>query len=121
MLGGNDLLHGPPFAAEDAAARMDACLTALLTQRAPSTVLLVSPPPLCLGSWTNAALCRQAARLAPCYRALAAKREVAFADAGAWGVELLFDGVHFSPEGHRAFAVGIQEALEPLAAQFLGG
>ncbi|MFQ8982857.1 MAG: GDSL-type esterase/lipase family protein [Evtepia sp.] len=85
MLGGNDLLQGPPFAAEDAAARMDACLTALLTQRAPSTVLLVSPPPLCLGAWTNAALCRQAARLAPCYRALAVKREVAFADAGAWG------------------------------------
>ena len=121
MLGGNDLLQGPPFAAEDAAARMDTCLTALLTQRAPSTVLLVSPPPLCLGSWTNAALCRQATRLAPCYRALAAKRKVTFADAGAWGVELLFDGVHFSPEGHRAFSVGIQGALEPLAAQFPGG
>ena len=28
MLGGNDLLQGPPFAAEDAAARMDTCLTA---------------------------------------------------------------------------------------------
>ena len=39
MLGGNDLLQGSPFAAEDAAARMDACLTALLTQRAPSTAV----------------------------------------------------------------------------------
>ena len=37
-----------------------------------------------------------------------------FADAGTWGVGLTYDGVHFSEQGHLAFAKGIQKALEPL-------
>ena len=49
-------------------------------------------------------------------RRLAAEQGTAFADAGQWGVSLLFDGVHFSPEGHRAFADGIRRALELPAA-----
>lgn len=36
---------------------------------------------------------------------------VAFADAGEWGVALTFDGVHFSPEGHAAFAEGLGRTL----------
>ena len=71
LLGGNDLLQGPPFAAEDAAARMEACLTPLLARRAPASILLVGPPPMTLGAWTNQAVCLQSRRLAPCYRALA--------------------------------------------------
>ena len=29
-----------------------------------------------------------------------------------WGVALTFDGVHFLPEGHAAFARGVGDALE---------
>ena len=118
LLGGNDLLQGPPFAAEDAAARMEACLTPLLARRAPASILLVGPPPMTLGAWTNQAVCLQSRRLAPCYRALAEGLGLSFADGGQWGVELLFDGVHFSPAGHRAYAAGIQKALSPLAKRF---
>lgn len=118
LLGGNDLLQGPPFAAEDAAARMEACLTPLLARRAPASILLVGPPPMTLGAWTNQAVCLQSRRLAPCYRALAEGLGLSFADGGQWGVELLFDGVHFSPAGHRAYAVGIEKALSPLAKRF---
>ena len=35
-----------------------------------------------------------------------------FADAGQWGVDLLFDGVHFSEAGHWAFAEGLRLVLE---------
>ncbi len=51
---------------------------------------------------------RESRRLAKCYAALAEKLEINFADAGAWGVELAYDGVHFSEAGHRAFAAGIR-------------
>ena len=30
---------------------------------------------------------------------------------GEWGVALIFDGVHFSPEGHAAFAEGLGRTL----------
>ena len=62
----------------------------------PGAVLL-APPPMQRG--------RQR------YRALAEKRGCFFADAGDWDVELLFDGVHFSPLGHAAFARGLAKAL----------
>ena len=44
-------------------------------------------------------------------RSLARKLGVGFADAGARGVELAFDGVHFSGAGHRLFARGMLQAL----------
>ena len=34
-----------------------------------------------------------------------------FADAGAWSVSLAHDGVHFTEQGHRAFAAGLWEVL----------
>ena len=80
-------------------------------------MLLIAPPPMVPGTWVGEErLLRASARLADCCRRLAAEQGTAFADAGQWGVSLLFDGVHFSPEGHRAFADGIRRALELLAA-----
>lgn len=38
---------------------------------------------------------------------------VRFADAGAWGVGFAYDGVHFTGQGHRAFAEGIRKELAP--------
>ena len=42
--------------------------------------------------------------LARSYQALAERLSVRFADAGKWNIPLAFDGVHFTQEGHRAFA-----------------
>ena len=102
MLGTNDLLANARFTAEDVTVRMQSCLEALTAVRPASSVLLIAPPPMVPGTWVGEErLLRESARLA---------------DAGQWGVSLLFDGVHFSPEGHRAFADGIRRALELLAA-----
>ena len=35
-----------------------------------------------------------------------------FADAGEWDIELTFDGVHFSEEGHKSFAQKLNELLD---------
>jgi len=113
MLGSNDLLMHPVFLAEDVAARMEACLTVLKEAFPRTKLLLVSPVPMVPGTWvTEERLLTESARLAECYRSLAEQMGVSFADAAQWGVELLFDGVHFSEAGHRAFATGIQKALE---------
>lgn len=111
MLGTNDLLLGLP--AEACEERMERFLTALFS-RLSTTVktLLIAPPPLEPGAWVGSPeTLRESRRLAGCYAALAEKLGIDFADAGTWGVELTFDGVHFSEAGHRAFAAGLQKSL----------
>ena len=108
MLGTNDLLQGR--GPETAAERMERFLSALDLER--GRLLLIAPPPMALGAWVpDPALVEASRDLAPRYRRLAAGLGVRFADAGAWGVALAHDGVHFAPQGHRAFAAGLCEAL----------
>lgn len=114
MLGGNDLLCHPGFAAEDVAERMGNLLDRFLTvtEGDRTRLLLVSPPPMIPGTWiTEPRLIRESARLAECYRGVAEARSIDFADAGRWGIDLAFDGVHFLPEGHRTFAARLAELL----------
>ena len=115
MLGGNDLLCHPGFSAEDVANRMEAMLTRFLavSDRDRTRLLLVSPPPMVPGTWiTEARLVRESARFAGCYRAVAERLHIEFADAGQWGIDLAFDGVHFLPDGHRTFADHLLTILE---------
>ena len=84
---------------------MERFLSALDLER--GRLLLIAPPPMALGAWVpDPALVEASRDLAPRYRRLAAGLGVRFADAGAWGVALAYDGVHFAPQGHRAFAAG---------------
>lgn len=113
MLGSNDLLRQPVLSAEICARRMETFLCELQDQvpEAPK-ILLVAPPPMKPGTWINDSRTPdESARLAVCYAELAKRLGIRFADAGAWNVQLAFDGVHFSEEGHRAFAKGIRKEL----------
>ncbi len=115
MLGGNDLLQDPELTAEGVAARMERFLHCL-TER-PSMggvkVLLTAPPPMRRGAWVEEVrLLRESARLPRCYRDLALRMGLSFADAGAWEIELAFDGVHFSEAGHRTFARHMEAVLK---------
>ena len=113
MLGSNDLLMHPVFLAEDVAARMEGCISVLKETHPAAKILLVSPVPMIPGTWVQEErLLRESARLADCYAALAERMHISFADAANWDVDLLFDGAHFSEQGHRAFADGIRQALE---------
>lgn len=108
MLGTNDLLqgHGPEAVAE----RMARFLSGAALAR--EKILLVAPPPMALGAWVPSQVLVESSRaLAGLYRALAERLGIRFADAGAWGVSLAYDGVHLTGPGHRAFAAGLRRAL----------
>ena len=45
-------------------------------------------------------------------RALAGQLGIRFADAGKWNISLAYDGVHFTEQGHKAFAAGLLEELK---------
>ncbi len=115
MLGGNDLLQDPELTAEGVAARMEAFLGRLRERPALTGVklILTAPPPMRRGAWVEEArLLRESARLPRCCRDLALRMGLSFADAGAWEIELAFDGVHFSEAGHRTFARHMEAVLK---------
>ena len=109
MLGGNDLLQNGSFTAVDVAGRMEGFLRHLCKKLPSASLLLLAPPPMRRGAWvTEERLLRESALLGPAYAALASRLGVPFADSGQWNIELVFDGVHFSEKGHRAFAEGMR-------------
>ena len=101
MLGTNELLQGA--SAQEVAAKMEAFLTPLLPWQ--KQLLLVSPPPMKRGAWVPTdLLAAESVRLAEEYQLLARKHSIPFIDTRHWNVELSFDGVHFTENGHRTFA-----------------
>ncbi len=109
MLGTNDLLQGAK--PECCAGCMEALLR-FLRESTGIAPLLIAPPPLEPGDWVESKeLIERSKTLALLYRQLAERLGIPFADAGEWGLELCFDGVHFSPAGHAAFAAGLEKLL----------
>jgi len=109
MLGTNDLLLGNPV--DVVAERMERLLNCIALKF--TSVVLIAPPPMKLGEWvTEQCILRASAELASVYRGLAERQDILFADAGEWNAALGFDGVHLTPEGHRAFAEGMYQYLK---------
>lgn len=110
MLGSNDLLQCPGLAARVCGERMERFLTALLGKA--SEILLIAPPPMEPGDWMpDERLLIESQRLAGSYKELARRLNIHFANAGAWNIELTYDGVHFSESGHRAFTDNLLKVL----------
>ena len=108
MLGTNDLLRG--YSAVETCSRMEAFLRYL--QPKCGRLLLIAPPPMKRGAWvTEENLIAESVKLAEAYQVLSQKLDIAFVNAGQWNVELTVDGVHFTEEGHRAFAEGLYAYL----------
>lgn len=108
MLGDNDLLQGASV--ETVTARMEAFLRHLLSIY--STVLLIAPPPLKQGTWvTEGHLLNDSTHLSDSYQILAQRLKIPFIDTRDWGLELTFDGVHFSENDHHIFANALSLAL----------
>jgi len=108
MLGTNDLLQlDTP---EAAAKRMEVFLSGI----APETVVIIAPPAMVWGEWVqDDGLIQDSIQLTRLYRDLSRRLNVRFLDAGQWGVSLAYDGVHFTQEGHRAFAEGLMKEIMP--------
>ena len=115
MLGSNDLLQCPDLSAEVCGERMEQFLAALLEKAQADIKILLVAPPLEPGALvSNHRTLEKSRRLARCYETVAQRLGIAFADAGVWGEGITYDGVHFSEEGHLAFAKGIRAVLNAL-------
>lgn len=109
MLGTNDLLQG--CSPEQAAERLERFLSAVPLDR--SKILLIAPPPVALGAWvTSLQLIDDSRTFARCCKVLAEQLGIRFADAGRWDIPLAYDGVHFTEQGHRTFAIKLLEELK---------
>ncbi len=112
MLGTNDLLMAPfpePAAVGQA---MEAYLRDLLPRiPAGSRILLLSPPAMGPGTWTDEELVAASAVLGTYLRPTAESLGLRFADTALWGAELCFDGVHLSERGHGTFARNLPKLL----------
>ena len=108
MLGTNDLLQGR--SPEDAARKLEHLLSGVRLD--PSQVLLIAPPPMALGEWVPSQhFIDDSKTFARYCRAIAERSAICFADAGDWNIPLAYDGVHFTEQGHKAFAAGLLEVL----------
>ena len=109
MLGTNDLLNGNT--AQDTGTRMEQFIDDLQTKTV-SDVLLIAPPALQFGEWVqDQRIIDESKKLSIIYKVMADASGIKFADSGTWNIPLLFDGVHFTPEGHRVFAERLLELL----------
>lgn len=109
MLGTNDLLQG--CRPEQAAERLERFFLGIPLDR--SKVLLIAPPPMALGEWVSSQqLIDDSHTFARLCQALAEQLGIRFADAGKWKISLAYDGVHFTEQGHKAFAAGLLEELK---------
>lgn len=109
MLGTNDLLQGR--SPEQAVDRLEGFLSGTPLDR--SKILLIAPPPMTLGTWVpNPQLIDDSHTFAQLCQTLAEQLGTRFADAGKWDISLAYDGVHFTEQGHRAFAAGLLEVLK---------
>ena len=109
MLGSNDLLQG--YSPTQAAERLERFLSVVSLDR--NKVLLIAPPPMTLGEWvTSQQFIDDSHTFAKCCQTLAEHLGIRFADAGKWDIPLAYDGVHFTEQGHKAFATGLLEELK---------
>lgn len=109
MVGTNDLLQGR--SPKQAADRLERFLSSLSLDR--SKILLIAPPPVQLGAWVpSQRLIDDSHTFARLCRSLAEHLDIRFADAGKWDISLAYDGVHFTEQGHRAFAARLLEGLK---------
>ena len=109
MLGTNDLLQGR--SPEQAAKRLERFLSGISLDR--KKILLIAPPPVIQGAWVPSPQLVDDSRIfARLCQTLAERRNIPFADAGTWNISLTYDGVHFTEQGHKAFAIGLLEELK---------
>ena len=109
MLGTNDLLQGR--SPEQAVDSLERFLSSLSLNR--SKFLLIAPPPVKRGAWVpDQQLIDDSHTFARLCQTLAEQLGTRFADAGKWDIPLVYDGVHFTEQGHRAFAAGLLEVVK---------
>ena len=117
MLGGNDILHDEDVASESFAERMDHFITELerISWFDPAHTLLCAPALLKPGSWVSGPeMIEKSGMMGKLYARVAEKHGTVFADPSVWDIGKVFDGVHYTVEGHRSFADNLLPVLRSM-------
>ena len=109
MLGTNDLLQGR--GPEQSSENLERFLSGISLNQ--NKILLIAPPPVILGVWVpSAKLIDDSRTFGRLCQTLVERMGIHFANAGNWDISLAYDGVHFTEQGHKAFAAGLLEELK---------
>ena len=112
MLGTNDILSSLNPDAAVAIRRMEQLLSYLVDGNAPECrIIVIAPPLIGKGLDPAGAYFTESLKMNIAFLVLAEKHGLTALDAGSWGIQLSYDHVHFSQEGHRAFAERFSEAI----------
>lgn len=106
MLGSNDLLNMFPASCEKVGASMRQFLSALCNYipEYVQNVVLVAPPKMSLGDWTDPEIVSESQKFGTVYEAIARELGLGFLNACEWELPLCYDGVHLTEEAHLSFA-----------------
>ena len=113
MLGTNDLLNMNVPSAQTVAERMAAFLDVCIRtdRRIADILLLIAPPAMDPGLWTDTRTVEESLRLGDYYRYVADYYKLRFVDASQWGLPTCRDGVHLTAIGHQVFAENLMQVL----------
>lgn len=121
MLGSNDLLNAYRPDMEEIGTRMERFIKHVLKHPAVNgrgeMVFLMAPPPTDIGCCGEEYTCydRESHKFGACYRAIADRYGLRFADTAGWELPLAHDGVHLTPEGHVKFANQVWTLMQKCA------
>ena len=106
MLGSNDLLNMSPASCENVGEGMRQFLSALCNYipEYVQNMVLVAPPKMSLGDWTDPERVRESQKFGTVYEAIARELGLGFLNACEWELPLCYDGVHLTEEAHLSFA-----------------
>ena len=114
MLGTNDVLNSSDRESGQIIRKMEAFCEALRCMEG-MQIALITPPPIRIAGEAGRAfqLCME--QVCAGYREAAQRHGWLFIDTEDWNLNLAYDGVHFSEQGHRTFADRMMEKLTSLS------
>ena len=109
MLGTNDIAYSFPPEPEVPIDKMDDLLRWLKENASGIDILIIAPP---CPRVEHSAFYDMSLIMNKGFEDLCKDYGFLFADAEQWGIDLQYDGIHFSEEGHRRFAENILSLLQ---------
>ena len=117
MLGTNDILLTTQPDADIPIRKMEKYITFLKKHLNRSQILIFAPPLIgdrSIGDPLLERYRKESRRMNDGFREIALQQGVMFADASEWEIDLGYDQVHFSAEGHRTFAGKMTELIREI-------
>lgn len=113
MLGTNDILLTSHPNVKATLQRLDSILS-YVSKNCLATFILIAPPYISAIDQEMQLYHDCSVEMNTGYMKLAKDHNIKAIDAGSWNIEMGYDGVHFSIEGHKQFAKSLLEALKEI-------